>query len=299
MKKLAFIVFGLLIVMSSAWANEQEKLVTLKEASHAAGLNSGAQQRLIRKNINVKHLALGIAEAYRTKPTAKRLQAAREHVAILVPAANESASGSKKKLQQASVDLGVIVAVENQEQLKTLNVAAFIKGFETAYTQNLTSPQLAAASIVVDKFFKQQRMQGAHERLIKAKYFLAENAKRKGVIVTTSGLQYEIVEQGSGDKPTWKDMVTVNYRHTKLDSNFMYDSAEHGHSETMALRGVIPAGWLELFLLMSKGARYRVYLPPMLGWGAEGNGDALLPNEVLITEFTLLDIIPPPPALDY
>ncbi len=300
MKKLAFIV--LLVFMSSVWANEQEKLLTLDDASNAAGLNSGAQQRLIRNNIDLKYLALGVTEAYASKPSKERLFKAREGVTILAaPAVKTQAKPmtvSRKNLQQASVDLGVIVAVDNQEQLKVLNVAAFMAGFKMGYTQDVASPQLASAAIIVDKFLQQERMQGAEERLIKANQFLVENANRQGVIVTASGLQYEIIKQGSGVKPTWQDMVRVNYRHTKPNSNFMYDSAEHGHSETMVMRGTIPKGWHELFLLMNKDSRYRVYLPPSLGWGVEGNGDALLPNEVLITEFTLLDIIPPPAVVN-
>ncbi len=301
MKKL-IVVFVLLIMMSSAWANEQEKLITLVEASNAAGLNVGAQQRLIRKDIDLKHLAIGIAEAYSAKPGEERMLKAREGVAIFT-ASNakgqaKSTTANKKNVKQANVDLGLILAVENQQQLKTIDVDAFMAGFKTGYTQDVASPQLAAASIVVDKYLQQLRMLGAEERLMKAQQFLAENATRKGVIVTASGLQYEILQQGSGVKPAWKDMVTVNYRHTKPNSNFMYDSAENGHSETMVMRGTIPKGWHELFLLMNKGSRYRVYLPPSLGWGEQGNGDNLLPNEVLITEFTLLDVIPPPPVVD-
>lgn len=302
MKRLAFIVFGLLMAASAAGAAEQEKLVTLAEVSNAAGLNVGAQQRLIRKNIDLKHLALGIAEAYSAKSGEDRMLKARESVAIFAaPTANgqaKSTTTNRKNVQQANVDLGLILAVENQEQLKTIDIAAFMAGFKTGYTQNIASPQLATSSIVVDKYLQQVRMQGAEERLMKAQQFLAENANRKGVIMTTSGLQYEILQQGNGVKPTWQDMVKVNYRHTKPDSDFVYDSAAHNHSETMAMRGTIPKGWHELFLLMNKGSRYRVYLPPSLGWGEQGNGDNLLPNEVLITEFTLLDVIPPPPVVD-
>ncbi len=288
MKKLLLgaLSFLMIVSMPFAWA-ETEKLITLEEASKAAGLNSGAHQGSIREGIVLKQLASGVAEAYSTKPTDKRLQKAREHTAI-----NRTFS------PQASADLGVLLAVENQAQLKTLNVSAFMDGFKRGYTQTLTSPELATAAMVASKFIQQQRMLNAEEQLTKSKEFLAQNAKREGVIVTKSGLQYEILAQGSGPNVTWKDMVKVNYRSTKPNSNYLYDSSKDSGPTTFAMRGDIPEGWRELFALMNKGSCYRVYLSPDLGFGVEGEGDAVLPNEVLITEFTLLDIIPPPPVVE-
>jgi FKBP-type peptidyl-prolyl cis-trans isomerase len=297
MRKFTVFVFYILLQVSFARADDQEALpkleqpVTLEQASKAAGLNVGAQQRLVNQGINLQQFALGIAEAYKAKPSEKRLQKVRERTPSEL---NRELQKNPKKI---SADLGLIVAVQQQELLKKLDVKTFMEGFNIGYTQNITSPELAQASVLVDKYYQQQRILGSEDRLIQSKEFLEKNAKREGVIVTKSGLQYEILEQGSGPKVSWADMVKVNYRHTKPNSDFMYDSAEHNHSETMAMRGTIPEGWRELFLLMNKDARYRVYLPPALGFGAEGNGDALLPNEVLITEFTLLEIIPPPPVV--
>ncbi len=281
--------FLMIVSIPFAWAETHEKLITLEEASKAAGLNSGAHQRSIREGIELKKLALGVAEAYSAKPNEKRLQKARERTDI-----------NKKTLPQASVDLGIILGVENQAQLKVLNVSAFMDGFKKGYTQTLTSPELATNTVVVNNFIQQQRMLGAEERLTKAKEFLEQNARREGVIVTKSSLQYEILEQGSGPNVTWKDMVKVNYRNTKPNSHYLYDSSKDSGPTTFAMRGDIPEGWRELFMLMNKGSRYRVYLPPALGFGVEGEGegDAVLPNEILITEFTLLDIIPPPPVVD-
>jgi FKBP-type peptidyl-prolyl cis-trans isomerase len=297
MKRVTVFLFTVLLHASFARADDQavllklEQPVTLEQASKAAGLNAGAQQRLVNQGIHLQQFSLGIAEAYKTKPSENRLQKARERTA------NELNAELKKNSSKVSVDLGLIVALQQQELLKKIDIQTFMEGFKIGYTQNVASPELAQASILVDKYYQQQRILGSDDRLIKSEEFLEKNAKREGVIVTKSGLQYEILEQGSGPKVSWMDMVTVNYRHTKPNSDFMYDSAQHNHSETMAMRGTIPEGWRELFLLMSKGARYRVYLPPALGFGAEGNGDALLPNEVLITEFTLLEIIPPPPVV--
>jgi FKBP-type peptidyl-prolyl cis-trans isomerase FklB len=287
MKNFKYVALAFMFVVSTVVADEQDARVTLEQASKAAGLNAGAQQNWLNKGIDLNKFALGISEAYKTKLSEKRLQKAHEHL-----------DASKKFLSKNSMDLGLVVASDCQNQLKKIDVSAFMEGFRVGYSQTVSSPELAKATLLIDNYYRQERLFGSEERLINSNKFLQENAKREGVVVTKSGLQYEMLEQGTGAKTTWMDMVQVNYCHTKPNSDFRYDSAEHGHSETMAMRGTIPEGWRELFLLMNKGARYRVYLPPDLGWGLEGNGDALLPNEVLITEFTLLDIIPPPPVVN-
>lgn len=296
MKKIGYYLFSLLLVMPLSWAASPEQAITLAQASKAAGLNAGAQQRLLKLGIDLNQLALGVADGYSNKPDANRLIVLNKSSSLFPSPSAKSVKtpDDKNALAQASFDLGILLAVENQPQLKTMDVSAFSEGFKTSYKKNIVSAKLAAAYLVVSNYYQQQRMQGAEESLLKSLAFLTENSKRNGVVMTASGLQYEVLVEGTGAKPTLLDMVTVNYRHSKPDSDFIYDSAAEGHSETMAMRGAMPEGWHELFLLMNKGARYRVYLPPALGFGAEGNGDALLPNEVLITEFTLLDIIPPP-----
>jgi FKBP-type peptidyl-prolyl cis-trans isomerase len=254
--------------------------------------------------IDLTQVELGIAEAYRATPTKQQLQAAGESAAIFPAplalatkkAKATNATAADVNVLAASYSLGIVMAANAQTQFKRLDVPAYMQGFKRGYAKAIASPKLAAATVVVIKYYQQQRMVGAEDQLIKSTEFLLENAKRKGVIVTNSGLQYEILAQGTGAIATWKDMVQVNYRDTKPNSEYVYDSAEDSGPTTYAMRGAMPEGWRELFALMNKGARYRVYLPPNLGWGKEGAGETVLPNEVLITEFTLLDIIPPPPV---
>ncbi len=298
MKKLSLLLLGLILIVPSVWANtpsSSNPLVTLKEASHAAGLVNGSQQKLLKQNIDIKQLALGIEDAYRAEPTAERLQLASDSSAALA-ITDTKTTLSAEALTKASVDFGLVLAMSIKQPFKELDIPAFTEGFKKSYEHGISSPQSAAASLVVSHYFQQQRIIGADERLLKSKAFLAENAKRKGVVTTKTGLQYEVLEQGKGAKPTILDMVTVNYREAKLNNDFSYNFTEGLTKETYALRGDIPQGWLELFLLMNKGGRYRVFLPPALGYGAEGVGEQILPNELLITEFTLLDMIPPPPV---
>jgi FKBP-type peptidyl-prolyl cis-trans isomerase FklB len=163
---------------------------------------------------------------------------------------------------------------------------------------SISEPKNTAERLLLGEYLRQQRLQGASERLLASQQFLAENAKRKGVITTKSGVQYEILDAGNGPKPTELDSVVVNYRQAKLNADLSYRFDESSEQVIYALRGDVPAGWLEVFMLMNKGARYRVFVPPALGYGIEGLGEQILPNEMLINEFTLIDIIPPP-AVNY
>jgi FKBP-type peptidyl-prolyl cis-trans isomerase len=303
-------------MMPAVWANtpsSANQLVTLSEASSAAGLVNGGQQHLLKQGIDIKQFALGVQEAYRAEPSVERLQLADETITALNITAAKTTLSAETKLSaetrlstenklsteivaQASFDVGLVLAMSIKQPFKELDIAAFTEGFKKSYKHGVTSPKSAAAALVLSNYFQQQRMLGVNERLMQSQAFLAENAKHKGIVITKTGLQYEVLEQGKGTKPTILDMVVVSYREAKLNDDLSYTFAEGLKNETYALRGDIPEGWVELFLLMNKGGRYRVFLPPALGYGAAGLGEQILPNSLLITEFTLLDTIPPPPV---
>ena len=118
--------------------------------------------------------------------------------------------------------------------------------------------------------------------------YLETNGKREGVITTSSGLQYEILIQGDGAKPTISSTVVVHYRGTKIDGT-EFDSSYGGAPPTFSVSGVI-AGWPEALLLMNVGSKYRLVIPPSLAYGKQGAGTSIGPNEVLIFEIELLGI---------
>ena len=118
--------------------------------------------------------------------------------------------------------------------------------------------------------------------------FLEENAKREGVITTESGLQYEVITEGSGPKPTENSTVTVNYEGTLIDGTVFDSSYESGEPVSFPLNGVIP-GWTEGLQLMSVGSTYKLYLPPSLGYGNRSTGP-IPGNSVLIFKVELLSI---------
>jgi FKBP-type peptidyl-prolyl cis-trans isomerase FklB len=119
--------------------------------------------------------------------------------------------------------------------------------------------------------------------------FLAKNKKNKGVVTLPSGLQYKVVKTGTGKKPTLADSVTAHYS-GKLVSGQEFDSSyKRGEPATFPLNGVIK-GWQEALPLMQEGAKWEVVIPPELGYGPNGVGQSIGPNETLIFEIELIAV---------
>ena len=123
----------------------------------------------------------------------------------------------------------------------------------------------------------------------KGKAYLAENAKKDGVKVTASGLQYEVIKEGTGKKPAATDTVSVHYEGTLINGQVFDSSIRRGQPVEFPLNRVIP-GWTEGVQLMSVGSKYRFVIPSNLAYGEHGAGGAIGPNETLIFEVELLDI---------
>ena len=124
--------------------------------------------------------------------------------------------------------------------------------------------------------------------------FLAENAKKPGVVTTDSGLQYQVIEAGKGAKPTAADTVRVNYKGSLLDGKVFDDSAEHGGAAEFPLAQVVP-GWQEGIVLMPVGSKYKFWIPASLGYGETGTpGGPIPPNATLVFDVELLDIVKAP-----
>ena len=122
--------------------------------------------------------------------------------------------------------------------------------------------------------------------------FLAENAEREGVQVTGSGLQYEVIEEGDGPSPRPGDRVRVHYEGTLLDGEVFDSSRERGEPAEFMLEQVVP-GWQEGLQLMSRGGRYKLWIPSELGYGEMGApGGPIGPNATLVFDIELIDISP-------
>lgn len=120
--------------------------------------------------------------------------------------------------------------------------------------------------------------------------FLAKNKEKSGVIVTPSGLQYEVIKMGTGNKPTINSTVKVHYIGTMIDGTEFDSSVKRGEPAQFPLAGVI-SGWTEALQLMPVGSKFKIYLPQDLGYGANAPGDPIKPFSTLIFEVELLDIV--------
>ena len=151
-------------------------------------------------------------------------------------------------------------------------------------------PQLEEAFRIIGT-----RMQEKQEQQVKAQakageVFLAENAKKEGVAVTASGLQYEILTVGTGEKPTAKSRVKTHYHGTLIDGTVFDSSVQRGQPIDFPVNGVI-AGWTEALQLMPVGSKWRLYIPHNLAYGERGAGASIAPFSALIFDVELLDIV--------
>lgn len=129
----------------------------------------------------------------------------------------------------------------------------------------------------------------AKENLARGLKFLTANAKRPGVTVLPSGLQYEVIKEASGPRPGLEDVVKARYRGTRIDGTEFDGTEPEGEPAAFPMRGVVP-GWQEALQKMAVGSKWRIWLPPELAYGEAGSPPAIEPNEVLTFEIELVAI---------
>ncbi len=180
------------------------------------------------------------------------------------------------------------------EQLLTnsfdgVDVNAVISGITDAMDNR---PHQVEPNLINDAFKEiQQRLQaGAAEKAADGEAFLAENAKRDGITVTESGLQYEVITVGEGEKPSATSTVRTHYHGTLIDGSVFDSSYDRGEPAEFPVNGVI-AGWTEALQMMGVGSKWRLYLPHQLAYGERGAGGAIAPYSALVFDVELLDIL--------
>lgn len=147
-------------------------------------------------------------------------------------------------------------------------------------------------------YFMKKQQEKTAKNLEEGKKFLEETGKKPGVITTASGLEYEVLQEGTGASPKDGDNVQVNYSGSLINGNVFDNSQKHGGPVILNLGKVVP-GWSEALKLMKEGSKYKIYIPSNLAWGTQGAGQDIPPNSVVIFEVELLKVNPPaPPAPD-
>ena len=171
--------------------------------------------------------------------------------------------------------------------------AAALAGFSDA----IAGSALQVSAEQINEAFREMQARLKAEEADKAKQFagegeayLAENAKREGVTVTASGLQYEILTPGSGATPGRNDTVRTHYHGTLIDGTVFDSSVQRGEPAEFPVSGVI-AGWTEALQLMPVGSKWRLHIPYQLAYGERGAGGAIGPYSALVFDVELLDIL--------
>ena len=153
------------------------------------------------------------------------------------------------------------------------------------------------AQVIVNEFF--QKMEAENQRLAEEKgkvakeegeKYLAENAKKEGVVVTKSGLQYIVLKEGTGKQPKATDTVQCHYEGMLTDGTVFDSSIQRGEPAAFGLQQVI-AGWTEGLQLMKEGAKFRFFIPYMLAYGASGAGASIPPSAALIFDVELIKVL--------
>lgn len=196
---------------------------------------------------------------------------------------------------KAGYSIGVNIGMNlvNQMPMEDLNMASLIQGVSDALNGQLQmSEEEIMNAIQAFSLAQQEKVDAAQAEAAQAGVrFLEDNGQRPEVMITASGLQYEMLEEGEAgaDNPRASDTVTVHYHGTLIDGTVFDSSVERNQPATFGLNQVI-SGWTEGVQLMKVGDKYRFYIPPELAYGETGAGGIIGPNATLIFDVELLEI---------
>jgi len=201
------------------------------------------------------------------------------------------ASGLKDLKQKFSYGIGVTIAKQIKAQALDLDSELLIRGIREALADKaVLNDQQVRETMAA---YQQEMMGKAKEAMGKAKKegedFLAANKKKPGVITTTSGLQYQVLKEGTGKSPKDTDTVTVNYEGKLIDGTVFDSSYKRGEPTSFPVNRVIK-GWTEALQLMKVGSKWKLFIPSELAYGATPPGAPIRPHDMLIFDVELLSV---------
>ena len=174
--------------------------------------------------------------------------------------------------------------------LNKIDVDSFVKAFNEVINNGEASemsPQ--EANQYIQEFFSKRQEELLKENTEAGIKFLEDNSKKEGVTTLASGLQYEVITEGNGAKPSATDKVKCHYHGTLIDGRVFDSSVERGQPAVFGVNQVIK-GWIEALQLMSVGSKWKLFIPSDLAYGANGAGELIGPNTTLVFEVELLGI---------
>lgn len=203
----------------------------------------------------------------------------------------------ENQIDSVSYAIGVYMGSMNNKQLESvpdgdkMNLQAIAAAFHSITLGEEVMISEEDANSVIQKFLTEASDREAQENLEAGNKFLEENKAREGVTTTESGLQYEIITEGTGEKPKDGDQVRVHYHGTLIDGTVFDSSVDRGEPIVFGVNQVIP-GWTEALKLMPVGSKWKIYVPADLAYGKNPRpGGVIKPNMTLIFDVELLEIV--------
>lgn len=192
-------------------------------------------------------------------------------------------------MDKVSYALGIGIGRQLAQMGATdINTDDFGQAIKDAISGRLQLDEQEAQMIVQD-FFQRKSEEQAKNAKAEGENFLAKNGKKEGVVVLPSGLQYQVLREGNGNKPSATDQVECHYEGTLINGQVFDSSYKRGQTATFGLNQVIK-GWTEGLQLMQEGAKYRFFIPYHLAYGAQGAGQNIPPYATLIFDVELVKV---------
>lgn len=173
--------------------------------------------------------------------------------------------------------------------LNQIDVDSFVKAFVEVINNGAAEMSPQEANQYIQEYLSKRQDEMLGENLKIGRDFLENNKKKEGVVTLSSGLQYEILTEGTGPKPKATDKVKCHYHGTLINGKVFDSSVERGQPTVFGVNQVIK-GWVEALQLMPVGSKWRLYIPSELAYGAQGAGSSIEPNSTLIFDVELLGI---------
>jgi FKBP-type peptidyl-prolyl cis-trans isomerase FklB len=177
------------------------------------------------------------------------------------------------------------------------NIDAMAKGVQESLNagSEVDQQKMQEIQMYLNQYFTALQTKASQKELKAGQEFLQANKTRQGVVTLPSGVQYEIIKEGTGAKPAKEDQVDVVYHGTLIDGTVFDSSKERGDTATLPVNGVVP-GFSEALTLMNEGSVWKVYIPSELGYGERGAGGQIKPNSVITFEIDLVKVKKQEPA---
>ena len=194
------------------------------------------------------------------------------------------------ELDSVSYSLGVNIGENIKTQFEDINLDNFEAGIKDVLEKDVEAKiSDNQAQAIIQSYFSKKQQKQSESVIEEGINFLRENGKREGVTTLASGLQYEVINDGTGPKPTIEDNVTTHYHGTLIDGTVFDSSVDRGEPASFPVGGVIK-GWTEALQLMAVGSKWKLYVPYDLAYGERGAGQQIGPYSTLIFEVELISI---------